>query len=173
MAAEKTTSNPGGGPVLPLSRGLSQIHVVGTLGRTRTANPLIRSQILYPLSYEGTTAMDTVSVPVAGCPDSMHRTFRSVGHGVVTFHESGGPPGTVRQVWKQLVWILRPRPTGDRGGLAAVMLGLGRQVAVGDDLGIAVDNRPVGSAGRHASGHYFHHFFRPLAAVTPARSASR
>ena len=26
---------------------------VGTLGRTRTANPLIRSQILYPLSYEG------------------------------------------------------------------------------------------------------------------------
>ena len=26
----------------------------GTLGRTRTANPLIRSQILYPLSYEGT-----------------------------------------------------------------------------------------------------------------------
>ena len=29
--------------------------------------------------------MDTVSVPVAGCPDSMPRTFRYVGHGVVTF----------------------------------------------------------------------------------------
>ncbi len=25
---------------------------IGALGRTRTANPLIRSQMLYPLSYE-------------------------------------------------------------------------------------------------------------------------
>ena len=34
-------------------RPSSQTFVnTGALGRTRTANPLIRSQMLYPLSYE-------------------------------------------------------------------------------------------------------------------------
>ena len=49
-SCSESTGRPGSSPI----RSRSQIQVVGTLGRTRTANPLIRSQILYPLSYEGT-----------------------------------------------------------------------------------------------------------------------
>ena len=50
--------------------------MIGTLGRTRTANPLIRSQILYPLSYEGTRTNRTVQ---SGALSRLRATATSFG----------------------------------------------------------------------------------------------
>ncbi len=35
-----------------LSIGISSDFKVGAVGRTRTCNPLVRSQVLYPLNYD-------------------------------------------------------------------------------------------------------------------------
>ncbi len=40
------------GPDMPRSRGVLPGSVLGALGGIRTPNLLIRSQMLYPLSYE-------------------------------------------------------------------------------------------------------------------------